>query len=145
MRFDQVKILSRDVATLARFYEEALDCVTVVPIQPTDPAVARGVGVPDAGVTLTVLRLPGRGDHGPVIELYSIDGEVPGDWDYRPGQGQLAFEVEDLETRIGKVMAAGGASIGDVVEWEAPSGAVARFVYMRDPEGNIIDLWSRVA
>jgi len=43
------------------------------------------------------------------------------------------------------VMAAGGASIGDVVEWEAPSGAVARFVYMRDPEGNIIDLWSRVA
>jgi len=95
-------------------------------------------------VALTVLRLPGRGDHGPVLELYEVDGQVPADWSYRPGQGQLAFEVEDLETSIGKVMASGGSSLGEVVEWQAPSGAVARFVYMRDPEGNVIDLWSRV-
>ena len=144
MRFDQVKILARDLEALASFYEEALDCVTVVPIQAIDQVAARGVGVPDAGVTLTVLRLPGRGDHGPVLELYEVDGQVPADWSYRPGQGQLAFEVEDLETSIGKVMASGGSSLGEVVEWQAPSGAVARFVYMRDPEGNVIDLWSRV-
>jgi glyoxylase I family protein len=144
VRFDQVKIIARDLGALARFYEAALDCVTVVPEQTTDRAVARGVGVPDAEVILTVLRLPGRGDHGPVLELYAVDGEVPDGWSYQPGQGQLAFEVEDLEVSIGKVISAGGNSLGEVVEWEAPSGAVARFVYMRDPEGNIIDLWSRV-
>lgn len=144
MRFDQVKFLARDLEALTGFYKEALHCVIVVPVQSTDRAVARGVGVPDAEVTLAVLRLPGRGDHGPVLELYSVEGEVPDGWDYLPGQGQLAFEVDDLETTVGKVVAAGGSTLGEVVEWEAPSGAVARFVYLKDPEGNIIDLWSRV-
>lgn len=144
MRFDQVKILARDLEALASFYIEALECVVVVPEQSTDHVAARGVGVPEAEVRLAVLRLPGRGDHGPVLELYSVVGELPDGWDYLPGQGQLAFEVTDLENAIGRVISAGGSKLGEVVEWEAPSGAVARFVYMRDPEGNIIDLWSRV-
>lgn len=144
MRFDQVKILAHDLEALVSFYIEALDCVVVVPEQSTDRAVARGVGVPDAEVRLGVLRLPGRGDHGPVLELYSVEGEVPDGWDYLPGQSQLAFEVTDLEKAIGRVVSAGGSKLGEVVEWEAPSGAVARFVYLRDPEGNIVDLWSRV-
>lgn len=144
VRFDQVKFLARDPEALASFYEEALDCVTVVPLQELeDDAVARVTGVPDADIQLTVLRLPGRGEHGPVLELYSVSGDRPSDWHYQPGQGQIAFEVEDLETAMGRVGGAGGNKLGDLVEWEAPSGARARFVYMQDPEGNIIDLWSK--
>lgn len=143
MRFDQVKFLARDAETLASFYEEALGCEIVVPPQDVDDAVSRAVGVPDAVVKLTVLRLPGRGEHGPVLELYSVNGDRPPDWHYQPGQGQLAFEVEDLEQAMGRVGGAGGNKLGDLVEWEAPSGARARFVYMQDPEGNIIDLWSK--
>lgn len=144
MRFDQVKILARDAGALAAFYEEALGCETVVPLQVVDDEVSRAVGVPEAEVALTVLRLPGRGEHGPVLELYSVDGNQPSEWHYRPGQGQLAFEVDDLESAMGRVGGAGGKKLGDLVEWEAPSGQSARFVYMQDPEGNIIDLWSRV-
>lgn len=144
VRFDQVKILAGDLDSLVGFYEEALGCVTVVPPLATDNIVARGAGVPEATVTLAALRLPGRGKHGPVLELYSVEGEVPEEWDYRPGNGQLAFEVDDLEAAIGKVISAGGSSLGEVVEWEAPSGSVARFIYLSDPEGNIIDLWIRV-
>lgn len=144
VRFDQVKILARDPEALASFYEEALGCVTVVPLQDLeDDAVARAAGVPDTEVKLTVLRLPGRGEHGPVLELYSVSGKRPKDWHYQPGQGQLAFEVEDLESAMGRVGGAGGKKLGDLVEWEAPSGARARFVYMQDPEGNIIDLWNK--
>lgn len=144
MRFDQVKFLSRDPDALSLFYVEALGCSVVVPKTTTDAAVARAVGVPGAQVELLILRLPGRGDHGPVLELYSVEGEIPEGWGYQPGQGQLAFEVEDLDAAIGKVIAAGGSKLGDVVEWEAPSGSTARFIYLRDPEGNIIDLYSRV-
>lgn len=144
VRFDQTKFLARDPKSLAGFYEEALDCVTVVPLQEiSDAAVPRAFGVPDATVSLTVLRLPGRGDHGPVLELYSVSGPRPDDWHYQPGQGQIAFEVEDLEASIGAVVAAGGTKLGEVVEWEAPSGSRARFVFLNDPEGNVIDLWAR--
>lgn len=144
VRFDQTKFLANDVETLSRFYVEALDCETVVAPQEVEAAVSRAVGVPDATVTLTILRLPGRGDHGPVLELYSVDGQRPNGWDYRPGQGQIAFEVENLEAGIGSVIAAGGSQLGEVVEWTAPSGAVGRFVYLNDPEGNIVDLFQRV-
>lgn len=144
VRFDQVKFLARDPEALASFYEQALGCEIVVPLQELeDDAVARATGVPDAEIQLTVLRLPGRGEHGPVLEVYSVNGDRPSDWHYQPGQGQLAFEVEDLETAMGRVGGAGGKKLGDLVEWEAPSGARARFVYMQDPEGNIIDLWSK--
>lgn len=143
VRFDQTKFLSRDPKSLASFYEGALDCVTVVPLQEVDQAVSKAVGVPEATVSLTILRLPGRGDRGPVLELYSVEGPRPSDWHYQPGQGQIAFEVEDLESAIGKFVAAGGTSVGEVVEWTAPSGAVGRFVYLADPEGNIVDLFAR--
>ena len=144
VRFDQTKFLSRDPDSLADFYEAALGCVTVVPLQEiSDAAVPRAIGVPEGRVSLTVLRLPGRGDHGPSLELYSVSGPRPADWHYQPGQGQIAFEVDDLETSIGAVVAAGGSKLGEVVEWEAPSGSRAEFVYLCDPEGNIIDLWSR--
>lgn len=145
VRFDQTKFLARNLGSLAAFYETAFGCETVVPIlEVSDDAVARAVGVPDAVVTLTILQLPGRGDDGPVLELYSIDGETPDNWVYKPGQGQIAFEVEDLESSIGRVMSAGGSVLGEVVEWVGPSGSRARFVYLNDPEGNIVDLWSRV-
>ena len=144
MRFDQTKFLANDVAALSRFYIDALDCEVVVDPQEVEKAVSRAVGVPEATITLSILRLPGRGDHGPVLELYSLEGARPDDWDYTPGQGQIAFEVEDLEAAIGRVIAAGGTPLGEVVEWTGPSGAIARFVYLRDPEGNVIDLFVRV-
>jgi catechol 2,3-dioxygenase-like lactoylglutathione lyase family enzyme len=144
VRFDQTKFLARDPEGLARFYEEALDCVVVVPLQEiSDAAVPRAIGVPEGDVSLTVLRLPGRGDHGPSLELYSVSGQRPDNWHYQPGQGQIAFEVDDLEASIGAVVAAGGSKLGEVVEWEAPSGSRAMFVYLKDPEGNIVDLWAR--
>jgi catechol 2,3-dioxygenase-like lactoylglutathione lyase family enzyme len=145
VRFDQVKILARDLQALADFYVEALDCETVVPGLVTDSAVSRAFGIANATVTLTVLRLPGRGEHGPVLELYSVgEGEVPESWDYRPGQGQMAFAVDDLEAAIDKVVSAGGSDLGEVVEWRGPSGNLARFVLLQDPEGNVIDLYQRV-
>lgn len=144
MRFDQTKFLVRDVDSLSTFYEKALDCETVVAVQAiSDPAVARAIGVPGADITLTVLRLPGRGSQGPVLELYSMSGGDQTTWSHGPGQGQIAFEVEDLEGAVDRVKEAGGANLGEIVEWQSPSGSTARFVYMRDPEGNIIDLWMK--
>lgn len=144
MQFHQTKFLARDIEGLTSFYEEVLGCETVVPIQKIDDGeVARGIGAPGADVTLSILRLPGRGPHGPVLELYSLEGGDQTTWAHEPGQGQIAFEVEDLETAVAEFREHGGAELGEIVEWEAPSGSRARFVYLRDPEGNIVDLFAR--
>ena len=90
----------------------------------------------------TLIYLAAPGDEDAQVELtYNWDPE-----NYGEGRnfGHIAFEVDDLETGIGRVIAAGGSQLGEVVEWTAPSGAVARFVYLTDPEGNIIDLFVRV-
>lgn len=144
VRFDKTKFLARDPEALAGFYEKALGCVRVVPLQEIDDeAVPKAIGTPEAKVSLTVLRLPGRGDHGPVLELYSVSGPRSDNWHYQPGQGQIAFGVDDLEASIAAVEEAGGSRLGEASEWEAPSGSRARFLHVTDPEGNIIDLWER--
>lgn len=146
MRFDQIKIIARDIESLSSFYQEALGCEAVVSsFEVVDEAVARAIGVPGNAVTLSILRLPGRGDHGPVLELYSIGGgEMPDDWHYQPGQGQMAFEVDDVDVKAAALVDKGATMLGEPVDWVGPSGSTARFVYLRDPEGNIIDIWSRV-
>lgn len=144
MRFDQVKMVARDVEALAGFYEVAIDCSLISPITEfTDEVLARGIGAPGAQVRMAWLAFPGSVEGDPMLELYQLVGWV-GDWTHQPGQGHVAFEVEDVPSAVDRVMGAGGSLLGEVVDWKAPSGNQARFVFMRDPEGNVVDLWSRL-
>jgi predicted enzyme related to lactoylglutathione lyase len=43
-----------------------------------------------------------------------------------------------------RVKAAGGEFRGKITRFVGPSGNLAEFVFMTDPEGNIIDLFTRV-
>lgn len=144
MRFDQVKMVARDVEALAGFYEVAIGCDLISPITDfRDEVLARGVGAPGTHLRMAWLSLPGTSEGGTLLELYQLVG-WHGDWPYRPGQGHLAFEVDDVPTAVDRVVSAGGSSLGEIVDWKAPSGNLARFVFMRDPEGNVVDLWSRL-
>ena len=56
--------------------------------------------------------------------------------------GHLAFEVEDVRTTLAHLLAAGGSTLGSVVEREIEGVGLITFVYACDPEGNIIELQS---
>ncbi|MGB7859267.1 MAG: VOC family protein [Acidimicrobiia bacterium] len=142
MRFDQVKITAENPERLARFYEEALDAKTVLPLSVLNPEASRGVGIPDAEVSILVLELSDNED-APTLELISISGASSG-WDHRPGQGQLAFRVDDVHQAAQRVVTAGGSFQGEIVDFTGPSGRESRFVFMADPEGNIVDLWTGI-
>lgn len=145
MRFDQVKMVARDIDSLAKFYEEAVGCRLLAPIRDfADETLCRGIGAPvGAQVRMAWLAFPGTSDESPILELYQVVAADPA-WRYREGQGHLAFEVEDVQSAVAQVIASGGSLLGEVVDWEAPSGNLARFVFLRDPEGNVIDLWARI-
>jgi glyoxylase I family protein len=145
VRFDHVKLVAHDVSLLAEFYEKAIGCEPLTAVMElSDDALTRGLGAPGAVVRIVWMGMPGHDDGGPTLELYRVvdDADSPG-WGYRHGQGQLSFQVDDVESAVEKVIAAGGSFLGEMVDWETPSGNTARFVYLRDPEGNIVDLWAR--
>lgn len=59
----------------------------------------------------------------------------------RVGLNHIAFEVPDICEAAGAIVEAGGEELGEIIEFEFPDGSrVVTFVYLRDPEGNLIDL-----
>lgn len=135
MRFTQVKLVSADPKRLARFYEEALDCRVVLPLTNLDERAGRGVGAGDSDVRILVMAMPGAED-GPTLELITGTGlEV--------GSGILTFYVEDVKAASDRVVAAGGAFMGEMTRFSGPTGGSFQFVFMTDPEGNVIDLFTQ--
>jgi catechol 2,3-dioxygenase-like lactoylglutathione lyase family enzyme len=90
------------------------------------------------------LRLPGHGDGGPTLEIYSYSrfAEGPAPAVNRPGFGHLAFEVASVADARAQVLAAGGQAVGEVVTLETATGSRVTWCYVTDPEGNILELQS---
>lgn len=144
-RYMHTNITARDWRALAAFYVEVLECVPAsAEFSESRPWLAQGTGAPGARVEGIHLRLPGRGQDGPTIELYGfapIDGR-PARGSVGLGIGHLAFEVDDVRAAHERVLAAGGSALGEVVDADVPGRGRICFVYVRDPEGNIIELQS---
>jgi len=60
----------------------------------------------------------------------------------RTGFGHIAFAVPSVPFARDEVLAAGGSSVGDIVTLEASPDSRVTWCYVRDPEGNIIELQS---
>jgi catechol 2,3-dioxygenase-like lactoylglutathione lyase family enzyme len=60
----------------------------------------------------------------------------------RPGFGHIAFLVEDVAQAREAVLAAGGEDVGETVTLQTADGRKVTFVYLTDPEGNILELQS---
>lgn len=132
-----------DADRLATFYREVLGCRLLSPVTDfADEALSRGFGAAGARVRLAFLGLPGI-EEGPTLELYQLPDEdqIPVALSTRSGSPRLPGRRRGTS---GAARGRGGGSyLGEIVTWRAPSGNPASFVFMRDPEGNVIDLWAR--
>ena len=88
------------------------------------------------------LRLPGHGENGPTLEIYSYEDmeEKPLPLANRKGFGHIAFEVEEVETILQKVIEYGGSKQGEVSGKFVPDVGYITVIYAKDPEGNLIEL-----
>jgi glyoxylase I family protein len=140
-RYVHTNVIARDWKKLARFYENVFGCVPVPPERDlTGEWLERGTGIPRAHIRGVHLRLPGHGDAGPTIEIFSYDDVAPQDHPVanRAGYGHIAFLVDDVARAMAEVVAHGGKP-GEIVSHATPAGAL-EFVYVRDPEDNLIEL-----
>jgi len=143
--FGHINIISKDWRRLSKFYQAVFACVPVPPVRKqSGPALAHGTGVPDAELEGEHLRLPGLGDHGPTLEIYTFREQLdrPQPVPNRMGFGHIAFQVPSVAESLAEVLAEGGSARGTIVSLPVPGKGVVSFVYAADPEGNILELQS---
>ena len=142
-KYKHTNIVARDWQDLADFYRRIFGCVDVPPERACgEDWVERCTSVPGAAIRGVHLRLPGYGDDGPTLEIFQYNNAQsrPETAINRLGLAHLAFEVEDVKAARDEVTAAGGTCIGEMVTVDIPDAGIITFIYMTDPEGNIIEL-----
>jgi predicted enzyme related to lactoylglutathione lyase len=145
-RYAHTNIISNDWKKLADFYINVFACKPVPPIRKLSGEwLAKGTAVKNASLKGMHLRLPGHGDNGPTLEIYTYGEmlekpEPPAA--NRTGFGHLAFEVDDVNELLKKMIQHGGDRLGDIVEKEIEGVGLLTFTYGTDPEGNIIEIQS---
>jgi predicted enzyme related to lactoylglutathione lyase len=145
-RFVHTNLIARDWRVLAEFYQQVFGCVPVPPERDfSGPVLEAGTGVSGAAFKGMHLRLPGHEADGPTLEIFSYaapaDGPAPAV--NRPGFAHIAFAVESVIDARDEVLAAGGQAVGELVTLAVADGAKVTWCYVRDPEGNIVELQSR--
>jgi catechol 2,3-dioxygenase-like lactoylglutathione lyase family enzyme len=146
-RFGHANVIARDWRVLAAFYRTCFGCVDVPPERHYGGAdLSAGTGVPDAALDGVHLRLPGYGADGPTLEIYqySANQAAPLPVANRVGWGHIAFAVDDVATAQQTVLANGGTPVGEIVTLQTSDGRRVTWCYVRDPEGNLVELqaWS---
>lgn len=121
MKFTGVCLVTENVPALVQFYSKVLDCLA----EGDDTHSEFTVG----GLGLAIFTRQGMEDMAP--------GSMQG-----AGYGgvTIAFQVEDVDARYEQLQALGV----EIVKPPATYPWGARSVWFRDPEGNIVDFYSRV-
>ena len=146
-RYGHTNLVAREWRRLAAFYEDVFGCAPVPPERDyRGPSLEAGTGVRDAALRGVHLRLPGHGEGGPTLEIYTYDREEPASAPAanRPGWGHIAFAVDDVVVARDAVLSSGGSPVGEVVTSQTSDGRRVTWCYVTDPEGNIVELqaWS---
>ena len=147
-RYAHTNLVARDWRKLAEFYESVFGCERVPPERKISGQwLDDATGVENAEITGMHLRLPGFGDEGPTLEVFQY-ADMPAGPETaanRPGFGHIAFAVDDVQAAHDAVLAAGGRTVGKIATTEIAGAGKITFVYLADPEGNIVELqkWSR--
>ena len=146
-KFVHTNIIAKNWEKLATFYEEVFGCTRVLPERNLSGQwLEDATGVPAAEIRGIHLRLPGYGDSGPTLEIfhYNHQQEQLPTAINRPGFGHIAFAVDNVAAAREAVLEAGGGVVGELTTIEVSGAGTITFVYLTDPEGNILELqqWS---
>ena len=143
IKYVHTNIISEDWQLLSQFYIRVFACRPVPPKRSQSGAwLSKGTGVPDAQLEGIHLLLPGCGEDGPTLEIYSygnMEDRLPPAAN-RKGIGHLAFLVDDVPAILRRVLENGGTALGQVSANEIAGLGTITFVYATDPEGNILEL-----
>jgi predicted enzyme related to lactoylglutathione lyase len=143
IRYANTNLVAKDWRRLMDFYCEVFGCVAIGSERDNrGPNFDALTTLEGGSVRGRHLRLPGHGDAGPTLEIFQFDptDPTPPPEVNRPGFTHLAFEVPDVESKRKEIAAWGGSDYGRLVTIDIPGAGKLTLIYMRDPEGNILEL-----
>ena len=88
-----------------------------------------------------------RAQDGPTLEIFQYD-DVKTWAEKKPdtlSYGHIAFAVDDVKKILKEILNLGGSTVGEIAEVHIEGANTIRFVYARDPEGNIIEVQEKLA
>lgn len=143
-RYVHTNIIAKDSKRLIRFYKDVLMCESIGETRDLKGEwLDKMTGIEEAHIVGEHLCLPGYTKDHPTIEIFSYNNFIEGSKHINQcGLAHLAFEVDDVEETLVRILNAGGMQIGELVKTQYEDGRCATFVYATDPEGNIIELQS---
>ena len=145
MRFAHTNIAARNWKLLSTFYINVFDCKVRPPERKLSGSwLDHATGLQNAVLEGVHLLLPGHGNNGPTLEIFSYQNMQ----DREPlmanhvGFTHIAFEVQDVDQTLDEAIKNGGKLLGKVTEKTIDGVGNLKFVYFRDPEGNIVEIQS---
>lgn len=137
-RYVHTNLIGRDWRRLARFYIDVFGCEPAGPERDQRGEwLDAATGVVRAHIRGAHLRLPGHGQDGPTLEIFSYDKvlDCPEPVANRAGFAHLAFHVSDVAAALDAVLTHGGQRLGTVTRTSINGLGELELTYARDPEG----------
>ena len=148
IKYVHTNIISKDWKKLADFYINVFDCKPIHPQRDIKGKwLDKGTGVEDAHIKGIHLRLPAYGENSPTLEIYEYSKIIDSERSYanKQGFGHIAFHVDDINFVLKNALENGAVKIGELSRQSIEGVGLLTFIYIQDPEGNIIELqnWSQ--
>ena len=143
MRYVHTNIAAKDWRKLSDFYIQVFDCVVKPPERNLSGRwLDQATGLTNARLQGVHLLLPGHGEIGPTLEIFSYEQteQCAPLMANHTGFTHIAFEVDDFDATYAKALSGGASELGRPTRKRIEGVGALTFVYLRDPEDNIIEL-----
>lgn len=148
IKYVHTNIVAKNWQRLADFYRKIFDCKIVPPIRYyKGKDLESAFNIKDVMLNGVHLRLPGYNKTEPTLEIFSYSPSLKKQNRKvnTPGITHLAFEVSDVQKTYKKVIENGGRKVGKIITLKRTDGKKVTWCYVKDPEGNMIELqkWNK--
>jgi catechol 2,3-dioxygenase-like lactoylglutathione lyase family enzyme len=129
-----------DLGRSLTFWRDALGMEVVLDQEATNAYLGAVVGEPGARARAVHLSFP---DGGTRVELHDYHAPAGGSVELRAvdvGFAHVAVICDDLDELLARLVEAEGRPISEPVTVDAGANAGARAVYVRDPDGHVLEL-----
>ena len=140
MKLRHISLTAKDADRLSAFYRSVFGCHDIrPPMMLSGDRVSKGNGLPNAQIYAIWLAFPSAAD--PFLEIlqYTQTENRPLPRVNEPGFGHIAFEVANLQETLTAILDNGGSLQGEITNFGTEASPYL-IIYVRDPEGNILEL-----